>query len=368
MEKVKLKITTITPVTIGSGVDLSPYVDYVIDDKKVCLIDKAKMVDKIMAKGDRILDDYVYGVANGIDQSKTRSNFDLIQFLTGNNITDYIDDIISSKSILVGEHSKKLPIKGLIKSPLGEPYFPGSTLKGAIKTVLMYNWLKTNKKGDKVIEEILENKKFDWLEKEFEYKEDVFTHEVIRENTIKQVTDSRRLDKSSTVVVDCYRKMPIRLECIAKNQISDFEIVLNNYKWKDLAKQANRYAEDAIEREFSLIENNDNLIKYYNYLAVIEDEIIDANENTAFFRIGFGKGYYLNSLGVAIYDYVSQEGKKVLKDKFEAFINNEFAKKDKYGRKQEIKLEEFPKTRLFVTNTKEPLGWIKVELSNSDVV
>ena len=32
MEKVKLKITTLTPVTIGSGVELSPYADYVIDN------------------------------------------------------------------------------------------------------------------------------------------------------------------------------------------------------------------------------------------------------------------------------------------------------------------------------------------------
>ena len=209
---------------------------------------------------------------------------------------------------------------------MGKPYFPGSSIKGALKTVLMYNWLKTNKNGDKAIEDVITNRKFDWLEKEFEYKEAEFTHEVIRENTIKLITDSRSLGKDSTVIVDCYRKMPIRLECIAKNQNTEFELMLDNYKWSDLANQANQYAEDTLNREIELIENDERWIKYYSFLANIKKELVEANDNTAFFRIGFGKGYYFNSLGIAIYDYVSQEGKKRLYERYEVFINNEFAK------------------------------------------
>lgn len=364
MEKVKLKITTLTPVTIGSGVSLSPYADYVIDKGKVCLIDKKRMIDRIMAKGDSYLEDYIYGVSNGMDKSRTMSTFDLKSYLINKKIVKEIDDVIFSKCLIIGDQSKNLTIKGLIKSPLGEPYFPGSSIKGALKTVLMYNWLKTNKDGGRTVEEVLENGNFDRLEKEFEFKEDEITHDVKRKNTIQQVTDSYCLDKNSTIIVDCYRKMPIRLECIAKNQISEFELVLEKYKWKDLAKQANQYAEDALEREFALIEENDELKKYYNFLVGIEDEIIEANDHTAFFRLGFGKGYYLNSLGIAIYDYVSQEGNEVLYDKFEYFINKEFARKDKFDNKQQITLEEFPKTRLFVTNTQEPLGWVKVECMN----
>lgn len=368
MEKVKLKITTITPVTIGSGVSLSPYADYVIDKGKVCLIDKKRMIDRIMAKGDSYLEDYIYGVANGIDKSRTMSIFDLKSYLINNKIVKEIDDVVFSKCLIIGNQSKKLTIKGLIKSPLGEPYFPGSSIKGALKTVLMYNWLKTNKDGGRTVEEVLENGNFDPLEKEFEFKEDEITHDVKRKNTILQITDSNCLDKDSTIVVDCYRKMPIRFECIAKNKISEFELVLEKYKWEDLAKQANQYAEDVLDREFALVDENDELNKYYNFLVDIEDKIIEANENTAILRIGFGKGYYMNSLGIAIYDYVSQEGKEDLYDKFEGFINKEFAKTDKYGNKQEIMLDEFPKTRLFVTGTQEPLGWVKVELCNSEAV
>jgi CRISPR type III-A-associated RAMP protein Csm5 len=155
--------------------------------------------------------------------------------------------------------------------------------------------------------------------------------------------------------------MPIRFECIAKNNVAEFELTLENYKWEDLARQANDYASDVFEREFALIEDKKDLNNYYNHLADIEKLVGDGKINTAYLRLGFGKGYYLNSLGIAMYDYVSQGGKEYLYDKFEDFINKNFARKDKYGQKQEISLDDFPKTRLFVTNNQEPLGWVKIE-------
>lgn len=364
MEKVKLKITTLTPVTIGSGEELSPYSDYVLVNNKINFIDKKKMVDKIMAKGENLLDEYVYGVASGIDQSLTKSDFDLKNFLLGNRIVNDIEEVVSSVCEIEGNPISKLPIKGMIKSPLGEPYFPGSSIKGAMKTVMMYNWLKTNPKAETTILEVIDNGNFNRLEKEFEYKEDDFTKKVIRKNTIQQVTDSSFLLASDNVVVDCYRKMPIRLECIAKSLTSVFELTLDKYTWENLAEQSKVYAEDVLEREFSLIENQNNLNEYYNFLVDIEEEISLSPKNTAYFRIGFGKGYYLNSLGVAIYDYVSREGKEELFDKFEGFINKQFARRDRFGNISEIDLDEFPKTRLFVSSTQEPLGWIKIELND----
>lgn len=363
MEKVKLKITTITPVAIGSGDELSPYADYVLIGNEVYFIDKKKMVEKVVEKGGKLLDEYVYGVASGMDQSKTRSDFDLKNFLSGNKVVKDINEIASSKCKIEGNPESKLPIKGVIKSPLGEPYFPGSSIKGALKTVLMYNWLKTNPKSEATIENVINNGKLDWLEKEFEYKEDNSSGEVIRKNTIQQVTDSNFLHANNNIVVDCYRKMPIRIECIAKNITTEFELTLNNYKWSDLAKQANRYAEDVLEREFELIEEQENLELYHNFLVDLEEAVYNSPENVAYLRIGFGKGYYLNSLGVAIYNYVSQEGREELFDKFENYIKSQYERKDRFGNViSEVDLEEFPRTRLFVTNTQEPLGWIKVEL------
>lgn len=367
-EKVKLKITTLTPVTIGSGAELSPYSDYLIEGNQVCFIDKKKMQNKILQKGDHYLDRYIQGVATGIDNNQ--SNFDLKRFLTNHKIVGDISEVIAFRCPFVGNPESKLPIKGMLKSPLNEPYFPGSSIKGALKTVLMYNWLKTDRNANAKIEEIIKgridqeghikNVSFDWLEKKFESFINE-QNELVHPNTIQQVTDSTRIAQDNVFIVDCYRKMPIRFECIANNNSAEFELTMENYKWDDLAKQANKYAEDVFEREFALIDDKDGLDNYYNHLVDLENLVVEKNLNKAFIRIGFGKGYYLNSLGIAVYDYVKQEGKKDLYDKFKVFINKQFAKRDKFGNLQEIDLEEFPKTRLFVTKTQEPLGWVKIE-------
>ncbi|MDR1975199.1 MAG: type III-A CRISPR-associated RAMP protein Csm5 [Bacteroidales bacterium] len=358
-EKSKLKITTITPVAIGSGVELSQYADYVIDNNQICFIDKKKMQDKIFAKGDQYLEKYIYGVANGIDNN--RSNFDLKNFLLTHKIVNNIDEVIYSRCPFITDKPEiKLPIKGIIKSPLQEPYFPGSSLKGALKTILMYNWLKTDKNSAAMIENVINDKNFDSLEKKFE----CFVNEegkLVRPNTIQQVTDSKMLSKDSNIIVDCFREMQIRFECINKSKTVEFELTLENYKWEDLAKQANSYAIDCLNREFELIDKNEKTNYYHDHLADIEDDIMAAKENTAYIRIGFGKGYYLNSLGIAVYDYVSQNGKEDLYDKFERFLKQKFKPELKQKFKSELLLKEFPRTRLYVSKNQEPLGWIKIE-------
>lgn len=362
IEKVKLKITTITPVAIGSGKELSPYADYVVDNGKIYFINTKKSIDKIMTKGDIFLENYISGVANGIDN--TRSLFDLKKFLLNNQIIKELNEVSSINCHLIGEKDSKLPIKAMIQSPFGEPYFPGSTIKGAFKTALMYGYLKSNEDGEQIIENVLTRRNnppnFDSLEKQFETFVDN-NNRLIRRNTIQQVTDSTFLNQEAKVVVDCYRKMPIRLECIPKKMTAEFELILDNYKWENMAKQINEYVLDSIEREFEIIDKQTDLDDYYNCLADIEEEITKAGKNTAYLRLGFGKGFYLNSLGIAIYNYVMQDGKEELRDEFEKFINKNFARKDYSENLQKIELEEFPKTRLYVTSTQEPLGWVKIE-------
>ena len=357
-ETTKLRITTVTPVTIGSGAELSPYSDYIIDSEKICFIDKGKMVNRIMQKGDHYLDRYVYGVANKVDNN--RSEFDLKSFLLNNKIVQSINEIIYSKCNAVIFSNQKLPIKGIIKSPLSEPYFPGSSLKGVLKTILMYNWLKSNENANQVIENVIKwvGINFDSLGKEFECIVND-KNELVRPKTIQQITDSNMLQQHSNIVVDTLRAgIPLRFECIAKNQSTEFELTLENYKWEDLAAQANDYAASVLDREFQLVKEDEKLIDYYNHLSIIEDKIIEAKNGVAYIRIGFGKGYYLNSLGIVIYNYVSQKGKEDLYDKFEIFLRKEFSKK---GKQDDFSLEEFPRTRLMVKNTQEPLGWIKIE-------
>jgi len=356
IERTQLKITTITPVAIGAGIELSPYSDYIIDNNQVCFIDKAKL-QKIIASNNRWLDLYVQGVAMQMDNN--RSNFDIKSFLFNNNIVEELDEIILSRcQFQTDMPQSKLSIKGIIKTPLLKPYFPGTTIKGAFKTIMMYNWLITNENAERMIEDVIAGGNFNALEKKFECKVDEYTNNLIQPNTIQLVTDSKPLARNSNVVVDCYRKMPIRLECIAKNKSTEFEIALENYKWEELAEQAYNYTSAVLEREFALVEDDNKLTKYYNYLADLEEMMNETDSNTTYLRLGAGKGYYLNSLGIAIYDYITQEGKEALYAKYESFMKNEYAKK---GKLDNFSLEEFPRSRLMVKTTQEPLGWVKIE-------
>lgn len=363
IEKLKLRITTLTPVTIGSGAELSPYSDYIIDKNDVCFIDKKKLQDKILQKGDQYLEHYIQGVATGLDNN--RSNFDLKSFLTNHKIVGDISEVIAFRCPFVGNKASKLNIKGLLKSPLLEPYFPGSSIKGALKTVMMYNWLRNNKKASETIERVINGDNFDYLEKQFEYREDEITHNVIRKNTIQQVTDSSRISKENIVVVDCYRKMPIRFECISKNNSAEFELTMENYQWKKLAVQANDFAFESLGRELRILEEQGkNDTDYYSKIDKLQEIINDCpkDSNIAYLRIGFAKGFYLNSLGIAIYNYLVDEEGNIANNnlyyKFEEFIKKQFPKSNQKG---DLSLEEFPKTRLFITNTQEPLGWVKIE-------
>ena len=52
MNNFKIKATVITPVSIGSGIQLSPYKDYFISNNKVHYVDENKLIEgDIMAKG-----------------------------------------------------------------------------------------------------------------------------------------------------------------------------------------------------------------------------------------------------------------------------------------------------------------------------
>ena len=358
IEKTRLEITTITPVAIGSGNELSPYADYVLDRNRVYYIDRNKLQQKI-ARNDQLLESYITGISSKMDN--TRSEFDLKRFLL-NAVKVNIEDVSLFYCPLVSRKpDSKLPIKSMLKTPFHEPYFPGSSLKGALKTVLMYSWLNS-KKASEWLENFLKkcsepdrrdsekgiNRLLDDLESKFDYSE---SHPQV----LQQVTDSSPISKELITVVDCTRNMPIRVECIQTDVRSTFELGLCDKTWEELAKSINRYSNNVLYREGDIIEDDENLTEYYNQLVEIQEQIEEADEGVAYLRLGFGKGFYFNSLAEVVYEYVKEDESKFR-------IYEDYMKKiypPKPGKT--FKLNDFPKTRLFIDKTQEPLGWVKIE-------
>src|SRR5690625_7452368 len=92
MNNFKIKATVITPVSIGSGIQLSPYKDYFISNNKVHYVDENKL-SQLVAKDPALMDTYVEGVAN---MDGNRSNFDLKGFVQNHLSMDPFDLVRNS--------------------------------------------------------------------------------------------------------------------------------------------------------------------------------------------------------------------------------------------------------------------------------
>lgn len=125
VEKVKCKVKTLTPVHVGSG-DRYLAVDFVIVKDKVVFIDPLKFFEEI------------------------NSNHDLVdvarEIADGRSIGDFVKDISKLKTgevPFIGK-KKRNEILEHVKC-CGNLFIPGSTIKGAIRTALLWKAVKDNR-------------------------------------------------------------------------------------------------------------------------------------------------------------------------------------------------------------------------------
>ncbi|MDR2292870.1 MAG: type III-A CRISPR-associated RAMP protein Csm5 [Prevotellaceae bacterium] len=360
---VKLKITILSPVTIGSGAEWSPYADYVIDNERFYLLDRSKITQKV-AENDNWLEQYVNGIASKMNNN--RSEFDLKLFLTG-VLRENIDNMSVFHCPLASNNvNGKLPVKALLRTPLYEAYIPGSSLKGAFKTVLIYDKLK-----DADIKSVLQycalsdrNKRDIEINRWLKKQEQQLEGQTQQSKIIQQVTDSAPIPKENSIVVDCWRNnMPLRFDCISEGATSQFELTLSNYTWQKLAKDINRFSYNTLTREYNSLEDDDKNKNYRNELDRILDLCDESPANVACLRVGFGKGYFANSTGDALFAYIEnledEQTKKRMEDIFQTYLQSIFKKGNQII--QDFDMYKFPRTHLRISKQQKPLGWIKIE-------
>ena len=156
-----------TPIYIGDGTMLYKQ-DYYIDDKekKVYVID----INKLIKKSSRILLKY----EEFIKSDKTFNEWvrdDMAQYLNVDIIKkEYCKYIIDIGDVDLRGGDKKVTnnkkanksnnINRFVKTPYGEPYIPGSSLKGVLRTIVLSNLLLSETKDANIgsnINDIKEN-------------------------------------------------------------------------------------------------------------------------------------------------------------------------------------------------------------------
>jgi len=144
-----LKLTTVTPVAVGGskGDLLSPYADYILSDdgKNLHYLNFERLSEVF---DDEMLEEYVRQIPLNMDNN--RSEFDLKSFLQarfGKDLSRFFQKSKAQVPQFGLKSSMRQQIIPMIKNG-GQPYLPGSSLKGMLRTAILYDWLVNTKLGE----------------------------------------------------------------------------------------------------------------------------------------------------------------------------------------------------------------------------
>jgi len=422
----KLRLKTITPTFIGSNQanELSPYSDFLQESGKVIFIDQNKL-EKALANKPGLIDDFVKNIRSSMDNSKTRSEFDLKEFIE-NNLGDI--ELIKKYELSTDSDLGKTKIRRFI-STNGYPFIPGSTIKGALRTAIIYDWIINSEQGGKKFNSLIDNIKnlferktdlekrksegqrlskeeFEELKslqkpKEVLKKLDVKLNEQMLFGTQKnnptgfdarhiKISDTEKFSISNISISKLVRiklndeseVSPLPSEIVNENAKTSFHITIeklfeqnslhsfNAYKISDFFRILNQFSLATIEYEINAYnsfhnkpksktsnEKTDysNVVKFYQELK----EFINKDENKyAIVRLGSGKTYFDNSIGIAIYN---KDG-----ETFKQF--RELLELGKNPQTKKLVEGRFPTTRTIVEATSLPIGWILIQVFNDEPI
>lgn len=344
-----LKVKVLSPVHIGNGNIISPYTDFVYKDNCLLYIDNQKLWSDI-SKNEKIIDEYV-GVIKNKDLS-SKEKYTLEDFLKRNNID--IDKYIYEKVNCYGD-IKAVEINEVVKTS-GRPYIPGSSLKGAIRTALLYNYLKINGFNlDDIIKMSTKSKRWNTY-----VGQDVMRKmpQNIQSDIMKYLyisdTEYTNMNDVSVNIEYCIDytdvkefnklkvKMPIGIETINPGTVLNFSIKVaqQNKFFKDetnILSGVKSFYKDIIEHHIKIMENSNEKI-FSNVISKYTDYL---NSDSCIMRIGSNKNFYDNT------------------------ICNLFTPDEVRGKIAEVSYKPFPKTDWFILDNqeeyiKESLGWIEI--------
>jgi CRISPR/Cas system CSM-associated protein Csm5 (group 7 of RAMP superfamily) len=341
-------IETLTPVNIGNGEVLSQFSDYVYEDGFIYYLGHNLLLKEISKKpnSEEIIDKFVFIVQNQA-KGNLKNRFNLRDFFKEIEL-DYKE--YAMRRIAVGTEIKE-QIRLHIKSS-GQPYIPGSSLKGAIRTALISFFFKDSK-------EIINKKKY--------IGEDIFGSFGRDKLKYLFVSDTPPFAEENLGIAKFYKfniksgekDIPVVKEVITGGASNSFAIKTTAQK-NDVQKKfdflhegnevlllevINDYAKKNIEIELQQLQrcNSDeiNEIKDFYSSLLTSVEATDS-KSEAYLRIGAGKTYYDNTVA-----------QKMSKETIRLLITRNFKKAD---------INFFPVTRTIAVerDRKGVPGWVRI--------
>lgn len=257
----KMSLTTLSPIFIGSGEELNKSM-YVYNNREIMIIDERKLIKELLLRKG-LYESFLNGCYSG--------NLNLTNFLE-KHLNGYKDMDIYKYKIMsysdVKTNSKFNNINTFIKSSNGKPYIPGSSIKGAIRTAIIYGEIMNNKnKYNNIFRDIVNYRNkynegyiVDNISNHFNIK-NIFKNIAVSDTNdinIENLCICKRYDISTHIEVG--HELPIYMELLKPCLKFNFLLTLySSFSINDLSKYFNNFY------DYNM---NDNTL-YSNYLSII---------------------------------------------------------------------------------------------------
>lgn len=321
-----LHIETLTPLHVGSGRELQGNFEYLFfpEDKRIALVDDKKVLD-ILGK------ENIHQWISTIDRRES-----LLSLLEGRSRNELHAADVGRRTMLIRGSAPGIEqnIREQIHDGMGKPYLPGSSVKGAIRTVVFTGELK--KKSLLVHEK--ENMGYEkWNrkteQKEFNYQDKNLSKKLLGQDPNQDIFRLLRPGdaffhhtvaipthvlnkKHNGWVADDRLKMYIEaiptgeeswlqlsqpealLACLQKAEHARKDPFPKGFNkaslgWQALSQQINAHTARLIQKELDLWEQEgrpDELLPYMEKLQELLAEIASSAAGSCVLRIGFGGG------------------------------------------------------------------------------
>ncbi|MBK6353842.1 MAG: type III-A CRISPR-associated RAMP protein Csm5 [Saprospiraceae bacterium] len=361
-QQFQIKLTTFSPLHIGNGEELTSVGEFLQTNDNVYFLRHEDLMEKL--KTDNHFDDYVERILThdqGFDFFKTLKDWDITP-------ADFAIRTLrlNQKDINTNSNNKlHLHIK-----TKGEAYVPGSSIKGMLRTSILFRYLKENPQELRTIESdilqrlseknTLRTVRHYWEKKERElmpekvfqsirpYDTDcVSDDKLVIEQTYRQSLSQESMDASKGLdwLSECIDKgveLPLEMTICSDFENADFKY-LKSSTLKPLFNCINEYTKKLIIQERQLVNTANPLPPIKSALLVqlqqYEDLLSTANDDYAIARMGKGKTIFFQTII------------PLLKMEVQDAILNLLKKEP----------GEFPRTRVLTVQDKQMMGWVKLE-------
>ena len=336
-----MEIEVLTPVHIGSGDKLLMNLDFIVKGNRVIVLDTPKLFDYLIERG-----------YDAVDIAKVE-----------------LRELIEKEGIDV-ENFKKyvLPFTGAVRSEIsehiktgGKPYIPGSSIKGAIRTAVLWYAVKNDRKLLDYAIKSLESKvsrSRGKIAKILKEADDELERVVFGRDPRNDIMRAMRVEDSKPfnslrvyeVRVLGSRGIGVSVECIEGGKtevgicVDDSVLKSIDSNYKEFVKDFDTIAE--ITREFSEALIDAEL--EYNYFEKTKAEFRAVKKcKGMILRLGWGTGWYSKTIGLLLKTH----------PKFESLRRRLGLG---WSRRTKRFYDIFPKTRR-VTVDGKPLGWVCIK-------